>query len=620
MVSLKYVNFIFYILLFFNNFLFKVKAKIKLNSNSICNIPHFPNYVHEYKEYTNYSKIINYPTDTLETSNEYGKTDYIKIKRFKKKITETNYKIKNFKPRNQQPFKKSHFSIVGRDINEEYEKTIPLKPFNSDNYQENDILNKRKIDNFIAKDTLYSNQFFGSQLNDIEMYIYDTLVRQLKNVTLLSFFVNIDFGDEYSVKLKDIFKIIERVFGAISMDHPDIWWISKYQIHYKIKNDNRNNTNNNNNDDDDNDDDEKGRLKINTRSITNNNLNETDSKSINGQNKNIDSQNYINIYKSNSDNRLNFLNTTEIVLSHGDEGSDRRIKMKRDTNEQNTTIIDNNDFKYLSEIQLHLCSSPKDNICNIYTINDINRMNKLIENQIQNILKNAKLYFQQKHSKMNNIHKNDNNDSNNETIQISEYDFIKYLHNLLIKNVQYGFSDNGFTEYTIYGALIEHRCVCEGFSEAFMIIAQRVKIYTVLATSNTHQWNMVYLEGKWYALDITWDIPNYSSHKYIFKNRKIGKLKKDKNFISSNTLRDDEFDFNIENEKLFDIVNMNFFLIGNKTVVKEKNKMIFQNEPNHQLCNYIIYQYALGFRYPTLDNNKYNNKSIYKKYIHINLI
>jgi len=371
------------------------------------------------------------------------------------------------------------------------------------------------------------------------MYIYDTLVRQLKNVTLLSFFVNIDFGDEYSVKLKDIFKIIERVFGAISMDHPDIWWISKYQIHYKIKNDNRNNTNNNNNDDDDNDDDEKGRLKINTRSITNNNLNETDSKSINGQNKNIDSQNYINIYKSNSDNRLNFLNTTEIVLSHGDEGSDRRIKMKRDTNEQNTTIIDNNDFKYLSEIQLHLCSSPKDNICNIYTINDINRMNKLIENQIQNILKNAKLYFQQKHSKMNNIHKNDNNDSNNETIQISEYDFIKYLHNLLIKNVQYGFSDNGFTEYTIYGALIEHRCVCEGFSEAFMIIAQRVKIYTVLATSNTHQWNMVYLEGKWYALDITWDIPNYSSHKYIFKNRKIGKLKKDKNFISSNTLRDD---------------------------------------------------------------------------------
>jgi len=137
MVSLKYVNFIFYILLFFNNFLLKVKAKIKLNSNSICNIPHFPNYVHEYKEYTNYSKIINYPTDTLETSNEYGKTDYIKIKRFKKKITETNYKIKNFKPRNQQPFKKSHFSIVGRDINEEYEKTIPLKPFNSDNYQGN---------------------------------------------------------------------------------------------------------------------------------------------------------------------------------------------------------------------------------------------------------------------------------------------------------------------------------------------------------------------------------------------------------------------------------------------------------------------------------------------------
>jgi len=45
--------------------------------------------------------------------------------------------------------------------------------------------------------------------------------------------------------------------------------------------------------------------------------------------------------------------------------------------------------------------------------------------------------------------------------------------------------------------------------------------------------------------------------------------------------------------------------------------MIFKKEPNHQLCDYVIYQYALGFRYPKLDNNKYNPQSLYKKYIHI---
>jgi len=62
---------------------------------------------------------------------------------------------------------------------------------------------------------------------------------------------------------------------------------------------------------------------------------------------------------------------------------------------------------------------------------------------------------------------------------------------------------------------------------------------------------------------------------------------------------------------------MTYFLIGSKTIVNEKRKITFQNEPSHQLCQYVIYQYALGFRYPTLDNNRYNPKSIYKKYIHI---
>jgi len=66
-------------------------------------------------------------------------------------------------------------------------------------------------------------------------------------------------------------------------------------------------------------------------------------------------------------------------------------------------------------------------------------------------------------------------------------------------------------------------------------------------------------------------------------------------------------------------VNVSFFLIGNKTVIKERNNDIFQNEPNHQLCNYIIYPYAFGFRYPTLDDNKYNIESKYKKHIHIHI-
>jgi len=375
---------------------------------------------------------------------------------------------------------------------------------------------------------------------------------------------------------------MERVFGAITMDHPDIWWISKYQIHYKIKPSNTDNiddtntkTNTNNDNDNDNNTDN------NDKNDNNNNNNENEIRlryrssaypkkikaysRLNRGKDHYDSQNNINIYKSNSHNRLYYVNATTIRLNYEDEQSsgNRRIKKKRrEIKERNKINIeednDDNDDNYLSKIQLQLCSSPKDNICNTYTINDINRMNGLIEKKIQDILSNAKLYFEKKKNQNNdsddsnsssssssNI-SNSNKDktlSNNKDVKITEYEFIKYIHDLLIKNIEYGFSDNDFTEYTIYGALIEHRCVCEGFSEAFMILAQRVKIFTILATSNTHQWNMVFLEGKWYALDVTWDIPNYSSLSIINKHKEVGRLKKKRNTISSSDIQTNDGNF-----------------------------------------------------------------------------
>ncbi|OUM67555.1 hypothetical protein PIROE2DRAFT_58693 [Piromyces sp. E2] len=292
---------------------------------------------------------------------------------------------------------------------------------------------------------------------------------------------------------------MERVFGALSMDHPDIWWITKYRIHYKIKNsENENQITNNKKAIQD---IQRGYYEIssieNVETKDNININDDDNTPINK----LDNIN------DNGENRLNYDNITDSYNQENEEIS-RRIKMKRNEYKE--------DSRLLSKIQIQLCSSPIKNECNTYSVNDINRMNKLIEKKIQNILTNAKTYFQ--------LQQNNNNNeglSYNDNVKIFEYDFIKYLHDILIKNIKYGFSENGFTEYTIYGALIEHRCVCEGFSEAFMVLAQRAKIYTILATSNTHQWNMVFLEGKWYALDITWDIPNYDSIQHEYKNRKF---------------------------------------------------------------------------------------------------
>ena len=379
---------------------------------------------------------------------------------------------------------------------------------------------KRKLDNFIIDNTLYYNQYFGSQLNDVEKYIYDIIVNQLKGVTILSFLINIDIGNEYSIQAKDIVKIMERVFGALSMDHPDIWWITKYRIHYKTKNSNSLSQSLNNESSNNISYDFSEKTKEYYKTVYVEDVN---------QNPEIKIENYNDSENNYQYKNYNVPGTTDQEEKEEEVGKRRIIKRRHLDNKEYLE-----DTRLLSKIQIQLCSSPINDVCNTLSVNDINRMNNLVEKKIQIVLNNAKIYFQQQQNN------NNENELSYDNIKIYEYDFIKYLHDLLIKNIQYGFSENGLTEYTIYGALVEHRCVCEGFSEAFMILAQRAKIYTILATSNTHQWNMVFLEGKWYALDITWDIPNYSidvtpdeyNQQKIFNTRKDNNDNMDKGIIS----------------------------------------------------------------------------------------
>ena len=71
------------------------------------------------------------------------------------------------------------------------------------------------------------------------------------------------------------------------------------------------------------------------------------------------------------------------------------------------------------------------------------------------------------------------------------------------------------TEYreSIYGALINGKCVCEGYAHAFQLLCQK---YGIVCTSivgdgvteegsEGHMWNAVLLDGKWYAVDVTWN-------------------------------------------------------------------------------------------------------------------
>ena len=98
----------------------------------------------------------------------------------------------------------------------------------------------------------------------------------------------------------------------------------------------------------------------------------------------------------------------------------------------------------------------------------------------------------------------------------NRYDKVKYIHDYIVDNAEYddlGKSNNG----NIYGLLIEKNAVCEGYAKAFQYLLNLLDIPNIIVygegvnsnnQSEFHSWNYVQMDnGKWYAVDATWDDP-----------------------------------------------------------------------------------------------------------------
>ena len=107
----------------------------------------------------------------------------------------------------------------------------------------------------------------------------------------------------------------------------------------------------------------------------------------------------------------------------------------------------------------------------------------------------------------------------NEIIKVckdkTKKDQIKIVHDYLVDTIVYD-SEAGPDIYNIYGALMIRRSVCEGYARACKYVLDDLGIPCIIACgvgtntngeSERHAWNYVYLNGQWYALDVTWDDP-----------------------------------------------------------------------------------------------------------------
>lgn len=96
------------------------------------------------------------------------------------------------------------------------------------------------------------------------------------------------------------------------------------------------------------------------------------------------------------------------------------------------------------------------------------------------------------------------------------YDNIKMVHDYLIENVEYDTTISKSNIYNIYGAMVNHKAVCEGYARSFKYLMDYLGIPCTLVIgrgtnseekTENHAWNYVQVGNNWYAIDTTWDDP-----------------------------------------------------------------------------------------------------------------
>lgn len=101
------------------------------------------------------------------------------------------------------------------------------------------------------------------------------------------------------------------------------------------------------------------------------------------------------------------------------------------------------------------------------------------------------------------------------------YDYDEYA-SYMRRNAKAKFPD----AHNAYGALVNHKAVCDGFSSAYAIIAKSFGFKCMLAEGKSsfenngkvdHAWNIVEYEKQFYHIDSTWDANAYAvSNKYSY--------------------------------------------------------------------------------------------------------
>jgi transglutaminase/protease-like cytokinesis protein 3 len=108
-------------------------------------------------------------------------------------------------------------------------------------------------------------------------------------------------------------------------------------------------------------------------------------------------------------------------------------------------------------------------------------------------------------------------------------DKIRTFHDYVINNsvydkarakaVENGQDIEGSQSHKATGPLIYGSALCSGYSDAMKIYLDKLKVPNYKVSNANHIWNLVYLNGQWLHLDLTWDDPVTSNGSNILLHK-----------------------------------------------------------------------------------------------------
>lgn len=195
------------------------------------------------------------------------------------------------------------------------------------------------------------------------------------------------------------------------------------------------------------------------------------------------------------------------------------------------------------------------------------------------------------------------------------FDIELVLHDLVAKRVQYYEYDNLNNVpqecHSIYGALINNKAVCDGFTKTMQILLDKKGIESIIVMgtldNEAHAWNLVKLDDSWYHLDVTSD-------------KSIKELRNGEQVVvhSYFNLTNDKvkLDHIIENEEILPVANNNKYeyytytgkLITSNDNFSNKLSTLLMNNTNNDLLEFDIVGIddVVDKIVNTLSKNRYN--------------